>query len=376
MLAYSPFGGITWQVLHNVVGLRRIGFDVWYVEDSDSAVMDPSTLWDTDDCSANVAYLARFMEAVGLGDRWVFRTPGEQTAVGARNYAGLQQIYRESDTVINLCGFHSWLPQHEAIRHRIYMQTDPVADQIRVAKGDSQSIAEFDHYDLLFSYGENLGAPDCKVPLVRYQWHPARPPVCLDWWAGATAPQEACLSTIANWQPWDNTIEWQGEHYHWRKDIEFRRFIDLPQRSPLPLELALGGIGPSEVAELRQQGWRVIAAGDLTDPFKYRQYILDSLGEFTIAKDQVVRLRSGWFSDRSASYLAAGRPVITQDTAFSKFLPTGRGLFGFETLEEILAAIDEIKHDYAGNCAAAHEIAQEYFAAEKVLDQVMRKAGF
>jgi hypothetical protein len=238
-------------------------------------------------------------------------------------------------------------------------------------------MADFDRYDVLFSYGENLGAPDCKVPVERYTWHPTRPPVCVDWWSSEDLPPPAAaLTTITNWHHWDNGIEWQGEWYYWRKDREFRRFMDLPARSQLPLELALEGIEQREVAELEGRGWRVIPAQTLRDPFRYREYIRSSLGEFTIAKDQVVRLRPGWFSDRSACYLAASRPVITQETAFSKFLPTGMGLFGFETGEQVLGAIDAIRSDYAGNCRAAREIALEYFAAERVMEKVMLRAGF
>ncbi|MBC6429518.1 hypothetical protein FM036_01000 [Nostoc sp. HG1] len=123
------------------------------------------------------------------------------------------------------------------------------------------------------------------------------------------------------------------------------------------------------------RGWRIVSARALSDPIVYRNYICASLGEFTVTKDQYVRPRTGWFSDRSACYLAAGRPVITQETGFSKFLPTGKGLFAFNTMEDILAAVDAIESDYEGNCRAAREIASEYFAAEKVIGSLMERAG-
>lgn len=377
MLASHPFGGMTWQALHYLVGLRRLGFDVWYAEDTDNELLDPINLWNTSDYSANVRYLAKYMDSVGLGNRWIFRPPGVQDmCLGARDLAGLAQLYKEADAVINLCRYHFLRSDHETIDCLIYLQTDPMIDQVKVAKNDPQKIEQLDAYRYLFTYGENIGAPDCLVPVERYQWHPTRPPVCLDWWAtDSLTSSEAVLTTISTWKNFDNHIEWQGENYYWLKDREFRRFIDLPTKSRLPLMLALDGIGAQEEVEMVDRGWRIVSARALSDPIVYRNYICASLGEFTVTKDQYVRPRTGWFSDRSACYLAAGRPVITQETGFSKFLPTGKGLFAFNTMEDILAAVDAIESDYEGNCRAAREIASEYFAAEKVIGSLMERAG-
>lgn len=378
MLASFPFGGMTWQVLHYLAGLRRLGFDVWYVEDTDSELLDPITFcWHTSEYSANVRYLAQYMDSIGLGDRWIFRLPGvRDTTLGARDLIGLAKLYKEADAVINLCGYHPLRTEHDDIACLIYLQTDPMVDQIKVAENDAQKIEQLDAYNYLFTYGENLGAPDCLVPVDRYQWHPTRPPVCLDWWFTDSPPiLDSALTTISNWEHWDNDIVWQGEKYYWRKDREFRRFIDLPAKSPLPLELALEGINAQEEAEMINRGWRIVYARALSDPSAYRKYICASLGEFTATKDQYVRPRTGWFSDRSVCYLAAGRPVITQETGFSKFLPTGKGLFAFNTMEDILAAVDAIESDYEGNCWAAREIASKYFAAEKVIGSLMERAG-
>lgn len=146
-------------------------------------------------------------------------------------------------------------------------------------------------------------------------------------------------------------------------------------QSQLPLELCLDAIDDTQSAELRKYGWRVTSAKDIRSPLSYRQYIRGSLGEFTVAKDQYVRPHTGWFSDRSVCYLAVGRPVITQDTGFSKFVPTGKGLFRFQTADEILAALDKVATDYAGNSRAAQEIASEYFSAEKVIGSLMDRVG-
>jgi hypothetical protein len=180
---------------------------------------------------------------------------------------------------------------------------------------------------------------------------------------------------VANWKHPGKDVIWQGETYYWSKHYEFQRVIDLPSHAPLPLELAVGGIDAEECAVMRSRGWRMVSSVSLAEPHAYREYIRASRGEFTVAKDQNIRLRSGWFSDRSACYLAAHRPVIMQDTGFGNVLPTGTGLFAFTTEQEALEAIETVARDYARQSAAARDIAQEFFAAERVLGDVFRRVG-
>jgi hypothetical protein len=377
LLATFPFGGMTWHRLHWLVGLRRLGFDVWYVEDSDRLVYDPLTFWPTAECSANVAYLAKQMKRVGLEDRWIFRPPGvTDHCLGATDSGALKRLYKEADVVINLSGAQELRDDHDIIRCLVYIDTDPVAKQVAVANGEKQVVQMLDKYDHLFTYGDNLGSLDCLVPIERYHWHPTRPPVCLDWWANTSQPApESALTTISNWKHTGKDIIWQGEVYHWSKHNEFLRFINLPSRSSLPIELAIGGIGEDEIARIRRHGWRTVRSTSLNEPKTYHNYILNSLGEFTVVKDQYVRLRSGWFSDRSACYLAAGRPVITQDTGFGNRLPTGEGLFEFSSEDEALMAISAIARDFKRHSSAALEIAREYFDAFKVLGDIIRRVG-
>lgn len=383
-IASYPFGGMTWQVLHHLVGFRRLGFDVWYVEDSNNAVFDPNTWEPAWSALPNVRYLKQQMESIGFGDRWVFRPPravmesqkSNKVCLGALDLAGLSALYKEVDAVFNLCGSHELRPDHEGIQCLVYLQTDPVAHQIRIAQGDPGLIKEYDAHDHLFSYGENLGNPDCLVPVERYVWHPTRPPVCMEWWETNGAPKrENKLTTISNWQNLKKDINWQGETYHWRKDLEFRRFLTLPGQSALSIELALEGIKEQDAAMMQENGWEIVCARTLGDPAVYRDYIRSSAGEFTVAKDQNIRMRSGWFSDRSVCYLAAGRPVISQDTAFGKFVPTGEGLFAFNTMDEIVNAVDAIHRDAEKQSRAAREIAWEYFRVEKVLGNVLDVVG-
>jgi hypothetical protein len=182
-------------------------------------------------------------------------------------------------------------------------------------------------------------------------------------------------TTITTWHNEGKTISHGGEEYYWTKDREFLKFLDLPRRCQASFELAIGS-DPEVERLLIGHGWGPVNSLPISrDVDSYRRYIQGSRGEFTAARDQYVRPRTGWFSDRSACYLAAGRPVITQDTGFGKFLPTGKGLFGFTTMEDILAAVETIERDYQGSCRAAREIAAEYFEAEKVVGSLMARAG-
>ena len=373
----SPFGGMIWQVLHHLSAFRRLGFDTYYVEDSDRPLYDPVTYDPTWDCTYNVKLLSRYMESAGFGDRWIFRPPEVyDVCYGAANLKGLKSLYEEAEAVFNLCGSQELRDEHAQIRCLVYLETDPVKNQVEVANGDQERIRELDAYHYLFTYGENLGAADCCVPIQKYQWNPTRPPVCIDWWDTACIqPSRSVLTTIANWKHKGKDIVWKGETWHWSKHFEFLKFIDLPKRSKLPLELAVGAIGREDREKLQHHSWRTIASSTLEDPDSYRKYIQTSLGELTVAKEQYVKPRSGWFSDRSVCYLAAGRPVIMQDTGFGNSLPTGRGLFSFSTQDEALAAIEEVARDYAAHSAAAFEIAKEYFDGERVLGDICRKVG-
>ncbi len=214
------------------------------------------------------------------------------------------------------------------------------------------------------------------MPLVRFRWLPTRQPVVLDLWDNPHGPDgAAAYNTITTWHNKGKDVVHRGETYYWTKDREFEKFLDLPRRRAVPFEMAAGV--PAEVGRrLRDHAWRLVdSVGVSRDIDRYQTYIRRARGEFTVARDQYVRPKTGWFSDRSACYLAAGRPVITQETGFSKFLPTGRGLFAFRTMDDVLAAVDAIESDYAGNCRAAREIAAEYFAAEKVVGSLMERAG-
>ena len=375
ILFWYPLAGVTYQFLHYLLGLRRLGYDPYYVEDSGRLVYDPSLNDVSPDATGNVAAVLPTLEAYGFADRWAFR--GHYP--GGRCYGMSEQqilrLYREADAFLNVTGAQEIREEHLACPRRIYVESDPFASQVKAATGDRSMIATLEVHDTLFTFGENLGAADCDVPVEGFRWLPTRQPVALDLWDGAPAPTDAAYTTITTWHNKGKDLDYRGDTYYWTKDREFERFLDLPRLRKGPFELA-AGVPPEVRQVLTRNGWRQVHSVEVSkDPGRYRGYIQASRGEFTVARDQYVRPNTGWFSDRSACYLAAGRPVITQETGFHKFLPTGKGLFGFKTMEDILTAVDAIESDYAGNCRAAREIAAEYFAAEKVVGSLMERAG-
>jgi len=377
LIASFPFPGMAWHRLQFLAGLRRLGFEVWYVEETDIRVISPKNYWPTDDYEPNVKYLSQLMELIGLSDRWIFRLPGQfDKCFGSLDITGLRKLYREADIVINHTGAQEIRPDHSDIRCLVYIETDPVINQIEVASGNNIIIRELDAHKYLFSYGTNIGSPGCTIPVTRYNWLPTRPSICIDWWATENQPDNsASLTTIATWHHSGKDKVWNGQKLPWSKRDEFLRFINLPSKSKLPLELAIEDINIFDLAYLNRHGWHIIPAKNLSNINQYRDYIQTSLGEFTVAKGQYVYSRSGWFSDRSATYLASGHSVITQDTGFGNTIPTGQGLFSFSNEEEALAAIDAVASDYKRHSNAALEIAYEYFSAERILENMLAKIG-
>ncbi len=374
ILFWYPLAGVTYQFLHYLIGLRRLGYDPYYIEDSGRWIYDPRINDTSADASGNVSTVAPILEAYGFADRWAFRGnyPGGQCY--GMTEPQILQLYREADAFMNVTGAQEMREEHMACRRRIYVESDPFASQVKVAQGNESMIAALVAHDTLFTFGENIGAPDCDIPLERFTWLPTRQPVVLDLWDHSFSGAGAPYTTITTWHNEGKNITYRGDTYYWTKDREFEKVIDLPQRKPVPFELAVG-VNDKERQLLTSHGWRLVdSIGVSRDLDRYRTYIQQSRGEFTVARDQYVRPNTGWSSDRSVCYLAAGRPVITQETGFSKYLPTGKGLFGFRTMDDILAAIDVIESDYEGSCRAAREIAGEYLAAEKVLAKLLQAA--
>jgi hypothetical protein len=327
------------------------------------------------ECDYNVGFLERVMKRHGLSGRWAY-----WDAINDRHHGlsrqQVQALYAEADGLINLCGATRLRSEHLACPIRILVETDPVYEQIKYAANDPAARAYVDAHTHFFTYGENLGAADCPVPLSGVPWRPTRPPVDVELWPAA-ADTRPCFTTIATWENKGKDIELAGERYVWSKHINFLRFLDLPRRRPetcfrMAMEPPDAGVRQRVAAA----GWGIVDPAPVSaDMASYRDFIAGSRGELTVAKDIYVRPNSGWFSDRSVCYLAAGRPVVTMRTGFGKFYPVGRGLFEFGDHAEALAGIDAIAADYPMHSRAARELAREYFGAERVIGDMLAACG-
>ncbi len=376
ILFWFPLAGVTYQFLHYLIGLRRLGYDPYYVEDSGRWIYDPRLNDFSPDVTGNLEMVLPVLKANGFGDRWAFRGNYPDGKCYGMTENQILQLYKDADAFLNVTGAQEIRDEHLTCKRRVYVESDPFGSQVKVALGDAGMTAMLAAHDTHFSFGENLGAPDCTTPIVKFRWLPTRQPVVVDLWNDGQARPGTSYNTITTWTNKDRHIDWQGERYYWTKDREFEKFLELPRLRPkASFELA-AGVDEAVETRLRTYGWGRVGSIEMSrDVDRYRQYILQARGEFTVARDQYVRPKTGWFSDRSVCYLAAGRPVITQETGFSKFIPSGKGLFGFKTMEDILAAVDSIESDFKGNCRAAREIATEYFGAEKVVGSLMERAG-
>lgn len=386
-LAEMPFAGVAWQILHYLEGFRRLGHEVTYVEDTGSWPYDPYVETVTDDATGAVRRMDALLGAHGFGEHWAFRNAARPDEVHGLGAGALAERLRAADVLVNLSGVTVLSQAHMDVPIRIYLETDPVTPQLEADGGHRFTLDMLAAHTHHFTFGERIGTPGCAVPVGDVTYLPTRQPVVVDWWAPAdddggpadgraTADGGLRCTTVASWDQAHKDIVWCGEQYTWSKSAEFEKLLGVPGRVDATLELALALDDTTTLARLRDAGFVVRPARELSaDPEAYRDYIRASGGEFTAAKDQNVRLRSGWFSDRTATYLASGRPAVVQDTGFDAVLPTGEGLLSFRTPDEAVAALQEVAGDPERHARAALAIAREHFDAESVLARLLRDAG-
>ncbi len=376
LAARYPFAGVIWQLLHHLIGFRALGLDVYYIEDHGAYVYDPTIESTTADPSRNLKVVGGVLERYGFGGRWAFYDSVR------REYLGMPReecmtLFREADAVVNLCGATEPREEHEQTRCLVYLETDPGVHQLELSRKIPTAVAFAKSHKLNFTYGYNIGAPDCLLPAAGLKWHPTRPPVLLDEWhpgIGPAAPR--AFTTVGTWQNNGSDMEIAGETYYWSKHLNFRKVLEVAARAGQPIELATNLSAGPDYERALAGGFTISPAVPMSlDVDDYRAYVSSSRGEFTVAKDIYVRPRTGWFSDRTVCYLAAGRPVVTQRTGFEKYIPTGAGLLGFDTDDEAVEAIRTINSDYPHHARAAREVAAGYFDAAKLLDEIAEAAG-
>src|SRR5438132_547521 len=320
-LVRNPLGGYAWQAAHYLLGLRALGHDAWFYEDTGhyAPAYNPQTNEFGEVYDYGVGAAAAFLDRLGLGERWVFVDTTRGIEHGpAAGRAG--QLLREADLLLNLAGVNRIPPERRGGRPAVYVDIDPTFTQIKAAEGDPLLRAILDEHAHLFTLGENLGTPRSSVPTGGYAWHPTRAPVALGWWADAGPPGSA-YTTVGKWDAGGRDVTFQGETFAWRKRTEWLRHLDLPRRTGLAFEIAMDVDSvPGDRALLASHGWQIVDPLAVSaDPWRYRDYLRGSRGEFTVAKDMNVRLRSA-----SAHCTSTGLPCATQMTRRGSMGPCGR----------------------------------------------------
>jgi hypothetical protein len=371
MIAADPHqGGATWAVLQYALGFRRLGNDVFFVEPVAAKALQPAGAPLA--ASDNAAYFRRVVTDFGLAERSALLLAGTRETVGL-THEELVRAAGRADVLINISGLLTDEAITDRISRRVYLDLDPAFNQFWHAQGVD---VRFAGHTRFVTVGLALGRPDCPVPTCGREWVTTAQPVVLEHWPAGTEIVHDALTTVGNWRAY-GSVEYGGAFYG-QKAHALRPLFDLPRRTDERLLLALA-IHPGEtkdLAALAGGGWGLLdPARVVATPADYRRFVRGSKAEFGLAKSGYVASRCGWFSDRSVCYLASGRPVIAQQTGFGRFLPTGKGLLAFETADDVLAAIDALRRDYAGHARAARGLAEEFFDSDKVLPRLLQRVG-
>jgi hypothetical protein len=359
-------GGAAWTRLSWAIGFKRLGYDVYFVEQiSPSICVDQTGAPCPVEDSVNLAYFAAVTQRFGLDAALIVE--GEARSIGLA-CDQLIDVAETADMLVNISGHLTAAALKHRFRKRIFIDLDPGYTQFWHAEGLAEQ--QLRDHDLYFSVGENIGQPCCEIPSGDILWRPIRQPVVLDQWPVLpSAVPPARFTTIASWRgPLG-----RARHHDTAfgvKAHEFRKFAALPSVSAHAFEIALevDAADQRDVESLRATGWTVVNPKCVVpDPIRFREYVQSSSAEFSVAQGVYVETQSGWFSDRTVRYLASGKPALVQDTGWSRNYPSGCGLLGFRTLDEAVDGAERIARDYAEHCRAARAIAEEFFDSATVL---------
>ena len=366
----GPMGGMSWHHLQYFLGLHQMGHDVYFLEDSSDteyACYDPERNITDADPTYGLNYASKTFKKINLDNRWAYYDYHTTSWKGplANN---VHSIISSADILLNLsCSnpIRSWFSK---VPKRVLVDTDPVFTQIRNLT-DPLRYQLCSQHNVFFTFGENYGKECCKIPIDGFPWQPTRQPVVLNAWPVTGGNINGNCTTVMKWDSYAGRT-FKGKYYGMKSD-SFTPFMDLPSKTQEKLELSISD-SEAAVEKLSNNGWILSNPVEVSnDPWAYRKYIQFSKAEFGLAKEAYVVTNSGWFRERSAAYLASGKPVVVQDTGFSSFLPTGIGLFVFSSPEEAVAVFAEVNRAYEYHCKQARALIEEHFESGKVLNSLL-----
>jgi hypothetical protein len=359
-----PYGGVGWCSLMYLLGLRTLGHRVWYLEDTGECNYDPLANTLATEPTYAVNFIRQALQPHGLGENWCYVDyRGRHHGISPQRWL---EVCRDADLFLNLSGgCWFWRDHYASIPRKAFIDSDPAFTQLAIAKGVPWYVDFFRRFDALFTFGRNIGTAACPVPVGEFRWRHTWQPLCIDQWQPAPARRRV-FTTVMTWKTGSFT------DIDANKNIEFEKVIDLPRRVAAALELAISANAPR--SRLEQYGWICRDAFQVSsDLDRYRHYIRGSMAEFSVAKHAYVHTRSGWFSDRTECYLAAGKPAVVQDSGFSAHLPVGEGLLAWRDEADAVAGLESVLRDYDRHCRAARDLAAAHFSVEAVLPPLLQQ---
>ena len=371
-LIRGPIGGMAWHHLQYVLGLKQLGHEVLFLEDSDDypSCYDPSTHVVGSDPSYGLRFADQAFARLDLAHCWAYYDAHQKRWHGPASGKAIRFCH-DAEVLLNVSGVNPLRRWLENIPARVFIDTDPVFTQIRHLK-DQGARDKAAQHNAFFSFGELIETSENRIPNDGFDWHATRQPVVLDAWPASEGPADGRFTTVMQWVSYP-AIELDGRRYG-MKGESFDMVRDLPGRVARPLEIALGGSSAPR-HELERLGWRLVDPLTVTrDPWTYQEYLHRSRGEFSVAKHGYIAGRSGWFSERTACYLALGRPAVVQDTGFSQYLPCGAGVWAFHDADSAIEALDNVEAGYPTQCRAARDFAAAYFDSRNVLQSLLERS--
>jgi len=370
----GPLGGLVWHHLQYVLGLKKMGHEVLFLEDSDNyaSCYNPQKDEMTTDPSYGIDFIRQVFEQFGLVNQWAYYNEHISEWFGQPEKK-VHEFCRNADILLNISGVNPLRNFLMEIPRRVLIDTDPVFTQLKHLT-EPEALSKAKKHTHFFSFGENINQSFCSIPLDGITWQATRQPIVLEFWKYQEGKADAAWSTVMQWDSY-KPGEYKGRTYG-MKSASFASYLDFPMYSTESFDLAIGSpTAPTEL--LKQKRWNVLNSVLVTKTTEsYQQFIQQSKGEWSVAKEGYVISNSGWFSERSTVYLATGRPVVVQDTGFSKFLETGKGLFSFTSVDQALTAIEEINSGYTNHCRWARDLVEHYFNYNTVLTGLLDRINF